>query len=85
MPRGPTVLPVVSPSSVPPYCVYLVLYLQAVGAARPPGVVAWRGNLDTNPPGARDRQGQGGAGVAQRSSFPEWLLHHEVGDTQGDS
>lgn len=53
--RNTTVLPGVSPSSVPPYCVYLVLYLQAVGAARSLGVVAWLGNLDTNLPGGERR------------------------------
>lgn len=45
MPRGPTVLPVVSPSSVPPYCVYLVPWnvcilgiRKCVSGTLPPGI-----------------------------------------------
>lgn len=52
-----------------PCCVYLVLYLQAVGAARPPGVAAWWGNLDTNLPGG-ERQTRSGRGKSGSMAHP---------------
>lgn len=55
---------------MPPCGVYLVLYLQAVGAgSKATGGGGMAGNLDTNLLGG-EGQGQGGAGVANGAPPP---------------